>query len=321
LKANRKGFTVTGGNNDFEEWYKSHYYFSVRNGVETVELGELPYGVSNHQMVDVHGNTMFLIGGVTDEVPSTMPQSPYDLKKTEKAHGIILPYILISVRNSPFVPINGAFITPRCDFQCVLNRHKVIIFGGIGANGKASTAIEIFDTKTFQVTKAEYRLPLGVSGCRLAWHGDDVLLIGGERLDKRSNGVVKIDFKEKNILSLRDMHKKRAGAIILDVSHDEIIALGGDREKTAELRSWNRYLGDYSWTDCTKKIKNLDFIGKPTEYISAEPTFVINAADDDNFPIFKTSSNFIFGNELMPFMMEITQNHMVKFYPAPLKFQ
>lgn len=162
---------------------------------------------------------------------------------------------------------------------------------------------------------------MGVSGCRLAWHGDDVILLGGERLGRRSNSVVKIDFKEKNILSLRDMHKKRAGAINLAVSHDEIIVLGGDRHKTAELRSWNRILGDYNWTDCTKKIKNLELIGRPTEYVSAQPTFVINAPDDANFPIFKTSSNFIFGNELTPFMMEITKEHMVKFYPAPLKFQ
>lgn len=155
----------------------------------------------------------------------------------------------------------------------------------------------------------------------MAWHGEDVLLIGGERLEKRSNGVVKIDFKEKNIISLRSMREKRGGAIILEVSHDEIIALGGDKKKTAEFRSWNRILGDYNWTNCTKKIKNLDLIGRPTEYISAEPTFVVNATDDDNFPIFETSSNFIFGNELMPFMMEITQEHMVKFFPAPMKFQ
>lgn len=155
----------------------------------------------------------------------------------------------------------------------------------------------------------------------MAWHGEDVLLIGGERLEKRSNGVVKIDFKEKNIISLRSMREKRGGAIILEVSHDEIIALGGDKKKTAEFRSWNRILGDYNWTNCTKKIKNLDLIGRPTEYISAEPTFVVNATDDDHFPIFETSSNFIFGNELMPFMMEITQEHMVKFFPAPMKFQ
>lgn len=253
-----------------------------------------------------------------------MPQSPYKLKKTEKVHGIILPYILVSLRNGPFIPIESAFMTPRCDFQVVLSRSKVILFGGIGANGKTSTAIEVFDTINKTISKAEYRLPLGVSGCRIAWHGDDILVIGGERLDKRSNGVVKIDFKEKNILSLRDMHEKRAGSIILDVAHDEIIALGGGKGKqpTAELRSWNRFLGDYGWSDCTKRIKNLGLIGEEaTEYISVEPTFVINAADDDNFPIFKTSSNFIFGNELMPFMMEITDSHMVKFYPAPMKFQ
>jgi hypothetical protein len=43
------------------------------------------------------------------------------------------------------------------------------------------------------------------------------------------------------------MHEKRSGAIILDVAHDEIIAIGGGKGRTAELRSWNRYLGDYTW--------------------------------------------------------------------------
>jgi hypothetical protein len=183
----------------------------------------------------------------------------------------------------------------------------VIIFGGIGSDGEACTAIELFDTVNHTVTKAEYRLPLGVSGCRLARHADDILMIGGERLQKRSNGVVKIDFKHNNILNLREMRKKRTGAIVLDVSHDEIIVLGGDKEKSAEIRSWNKYLEDYSWSDCTDKIKNLELIGRPTEYISVEPTYVINASNDDKLPVFETSSNFIFGNEMMPFMMEITK--------------
>jgi hypothetical protein len=64
----------------------------------------------------------------------------------------------------------------------------------------------------------------------------------------------------------------------------------------------------------------MDLIGRPTEYIAVEPTFVINADDDDKLPVFEESSNYIFGNELMPFMMEITHNHMAKFYPAPMKF-
>ena len=202
----------------------------------------------------------------------------------------------------------------------VLNRSKVLIFGGFDSKGKTSTSIEVFDTLNYTVHKAGYRLPLGVSGCRLAWHGSDVLLIGGERINKPSREVVKIDFKEKNILSLRNMHVARAGSVVLDVSHDEVICLGGDANKTAELRSWNRYLSDYSWSDVTKKIKNLDLMGRPTEYVTAEPTFVVNAKEDANLPIFETSSNFIFGNELSPFLMEITSKHMVKFFPAPLKF-
>jgi len=148
-----------------------------------------------------------------------------------------------------------------------------------------------------------------------------VLIIGGERLKQPSASVVKLDFKEKSILSLRDMRKKRSGSIMIDVCHDEIIVLGGDKNKTAEIRSWNRYLDDYSWTDCTKKIKNLNLIGRPTEYISAEPTYVIDFTEDEMPPNLSNTSRYIFGNELMPFMMEICTDHMVRFFPAPLKLQ
>jgi N-acetylneuraminic acid mutarotase len=129
----------------------------------------------------------------------------------------------------------------------VLNKGKVIIFGGFGSDDKASTLIEIFDTKTKEINKAEYRLPLGVSGSRMAWHGSDIILIGGERLGKRSNHVVKLDFEEKSILSLREMGSKRTSTIAIEVAHDEIIVIGGNtKEATAEIRKWNRYLEDYS---------------------------------------------------------------------------
>lgn len=61
----------------------------------------------------------------------------------------------------------------------------------------------MFDVKTGELNQADFRLPLGVFGCSLAWHGDDILMIGGERLGERSTAVMKLDFKEKNILSMR----------------------------------------------------------------------------------------------------------------------
>jgi len=77
---------------------------------------DLPYGVSSHQLVDVHGRKTFLLGGVSDVEPSGMPTPPNALKKTEEVHGYVLPYILLSIRNRPFQPVSGAFMTPRCDF-------------------------------------------------------------------------------------------------------------------------------------------------------------------------------------------------------------
>lgn len=112
---------------------------------------------------------------------------------------------------------------PRQDFECVLNGDNIFVFCGNAGDGKPpTTQIEIFNVKTFQLSMAEFRLPLGVSGCSLAWHGDDVLLIGGNRCgtEDGSTAVMKIDFKEKNILSLRDLQTKRASAIVIPIEHD-----------------------------------------------------------------------------------------------------
>lgn len=38
-------------------------------------------------------------------------------------------------------------------------------------------------------------------------------------------------------------------------------------------------------------------------------------------PEFSTDSNFVFGSELYPFLMEFTSELMVRFYPAPLMLQ
>lgn len=108
---------------------------------------------------------------------------------------------------------------------------------------------------------------------------------------------------------------------MIPVAHDEMIALGGDENKTAEIRIWNKKIQDYVWTDVTKKIKGMENIGKPIEYNSVVPTYCISSLDDDNMPDFPSTSNFIFGNELMPFMMEITFQHLIKFFPAPMRFQ
>ena len=45
MRANRKGFIVTGGNNDYKEWYTSHYYFQCDSLNLPYVLQDLPYPV------------------------------------------------------------------------------------------------------------------------------------------------------------------------------------------------------------------------------------------------------------------------------------
>lgn len=98
--------------------------------------------------------------------------------------------------------------------------------------------------------------------------------------------------------------------------------IGGDESKaTAEIRKWNRYLEDYSWTACTDKVKNLELIGRPSEYTTINTTKVIKALEGDLMPEFSSDSNFVFGSENTPFLMEITDTMMVRFYPAPMMLQ
>ena len=216
---------------------------------------------------------------------------------------------------------------PRQDFEVVLNGDNIFIFCGNSGDGKPpTTQIEIFNVKTFQIKRAEFRLPLGVSGCSLAWHGDDVLLVGGNRCgtEDGSTAVMKIDFKEKNILSLRDLQTKRASAIVLPIEHDQIIAIAGAKDAaTIEERRWDHDILDYLWQDCTAKVKGdiSEIMQKPTEYNAVLTTFCVSGSDEDNFPELSTESNFVFGNELSPFLMEFTEAMEVNFYPAPMRLQ
>ena len=70
---------------------------------------------------------------------------------------------------------------PRTNFEVVLNNESLFIFAGHSGGKAASTQIDIFNLKTRTFSQAEYRLPLGVVGASMTWHGDDVLMIGGQR--------------------------------------------------------------------------------------------------------------------------------------------
>jgi hypothetical protein len=216
---------------------------------------------------------------------------------------------------------------PRYDFKTVLNGENIFIFCGDSGDGKpATTQIEIFNVKNYSITIAEYRLPLGVSAPSMAWHGDDILLIGGNRcgVETGSTAVMKMDFKEKNILSLRDLGIPRANAIVIPVEHDRVVAIAGAKSKaSSEERYWCPDLLDYIWKDCSSKINGdtKEIMEKPSEYSAVLKTFCVSGSKVDLFPALSPESNFIFGNELSPFLLEFTDELNINFYPAPMRLQ
>jgi hypothetical protein len=208
----------------------------------------------------------------------------------------------------------------------VLGGDNIFIFTGDSGDGlPGTTQIEIFNVKTNKIQIAEYRLPLGVSGCSMAWHGDDVLLVGGNRCGSTSGSkeVMKLDFIEKNIISLRDLHQDRSNAIVIPIEHDRILVVAGSKEGAkAEERYWEPELMDYVWRDFNQITGDLgEIFEKPNEYSHVMTTFCVTGSDADRFPKLSTTSNFVFGNELSPWMMEFTNQMKVNFYPAPMRLQ
>ena len=216
---------------------------------------------------------------------------------------------------------------PRCDMEVLMVGTKIFVYGGFNGiiNGKplCTTEIEIIDIQTNTVTSAEYRLPLGVCGTSVAWHGDDILMIGGKRQGNKSRAVMKLDFVDKTILSLRDLNEDRSNSITIPVQYDQVMVLGGagiEGTKCGELRQWDESIQDYRWKNWGK-VSGSEHIINPDEYSTVSTTFCVNGGDTDNFPAFDIDSNFVFGNEESPFLMEITGDMKTKFYPAPMRLQ
>lgn len=139
----------------------------------------------------------------------------------------------------------------------------------------------------------------------MAWHGDNILIVGGNRCNETngSKEVMKLDFNEKNILSLRDMHEDRVNGIVVPIEHDRILVIAGssNQQARAEERYWDPELMDYLWRDF--KLINGDLgeiFSKPNEYSHVMTTFCVSGNDADKFPKLRPTSNYIFGNELSP---------------------
>lgn len=119
--------------------------------------------------------------------------------------------VMKDVYRIQIVPEVGKAWEKVCDLQMQRRAANVMVandciyvFGGYSGQGNRSTQIDIVDVKAKTCKPADYRLPLGVEGARQCWFGDDILLIGGKRLEDKNDGnVLQIDFLKTAIMSLR----------------------------------------------------------------------------------------------------------------------
>ena len=268
------------------------------------------------QMVDYHKNKVYIIGGeyedgsISNKILVFQRDINQFVGKGDEYKDLI--------KEEKWEEV-GQLQYPRSNCEVVLNNMSLFILGGVSQGGKQTTAIEIFNVITHEMKRAEFRLPLGISGAALAYHGEDILLIGGNRLQMPSKSVMKLDFNDKTILSLKDLGRARENMIVLPVAVDEVIVCCGGGNRDAEIRKWDNKICDYVWRPV--KIEGLGIFEKPDEFSTCMPTFTTVGGEDDTFPPLDQSSRFILGNELSPFLMEIPGSLVPSFYPAPMRIQ
>ena len=208
----------------------------------------------------------------------------------------------------------------RRSANVVVTPNTFIVFGGYSGKGLRSTQIDIVDVAAKSAKQAPYRLPLGVEGARLAWHGDYVLLIGGKRAgDTPDNNVVLLDFERKAIMSVRDLNEGRDFPIVVPVAEDEVVVIGGGKLKTAEHRAWCNQTNDYVFKPIT--IEGTELLEDPSHYNAALTTFLDDIPDAAKIPTIDTKNNIVFGNEIDCFLIEFPQDLVPYFYFSPLKLQ
>jgi N-acetylneuraminic acid mutarotase len=209
---------------------------------------------------------------------------------------------------------------PRRSPNVVIIGTNMYVFGGYAGNKNRTTQIDSVNLTTKEVKKEAFRLPIGVEGARLAWHGDNILLIGGKRTtDLPDSNVMMLDFTNQGIISVRDLNIGRDFPLIIPQKIDEVVVIGGGKEHTAEKRSWDSDVNDYSFKDI--KIDGMNLIENPTHYDSALTSFIDNTPTRDHFPSFASGSRIIFGNEIDCFLIEVPESLAPHFYMSPMKLQ
>jgi Kelch motif len=208
----------------------------------------------------------------------------------------------------------------RRSANVVVTPNNFIVFGGYSGKGLRSTQIDIVEVSAKSAKQAPYRIPLGVEGARLAWHGDYILLIGGKRTgDNPDNNVLLLDFERKAILSTRDLNQGRDFPVTVPVAEDEVVVIGGGKLKNAEHRSWCEQTHDYVFKPIT--IEGAELLEDPSHYNAALPTFLDDIPDAAKIPTIDLKNNIIFGNEIDCFLIEFPQDLVPYFYFSPLKLQ
>ena len=166
------------------------YLWDPKDFSKVVKLPDFPKPIT-YTTLAYHEGYLFSIGGQTDGVdPDNLLDDVYKLKVgaevgTAWEKVCDLP---IKRRSANVMVANGC----------------IYIFGGFNGKGLRTTQIDVVDTKSGATRQEAYRLPLGVEGARMCWHGSNILLIGGKRIgDTPDANVVILDFEKKAIMSMR----------------------------------------------------------------------------------------------------------------------
>lgn len=277
---------------------------------KAVELPAYPKPVKYATLCEVN-KVLYVIGGQTD------------CEAGDKTEGCLKDVYALRVNDGNFSSQWEEVCQldmPRRSANVAVTEGKIFVFGGYNGKGLRTTQFECIDLVTKKVEVMKYRLPLGVEGARLCWHGEDILMVGGKRIGEEIDyNVLLLDLEKKSIISMRDLVKPRDFPLIIPTAIDEVIVLGGGVEKTAERRRWNPILGDYVFTPCV--VEGMELIEDPTAYDSALPTFVNNNPDNDAMPTLEPEHRVIFGNEIDCFLIDFPPSMVPCFYQSPMRLQ
>lgn len=303
---------ILGGQTSSGALSQDCYLFSPPNFAKYQKLPDYPFPVMSSALI-YHDGYLYSIGGeIEGPAPNNITKEVYRLRVSETSFGN-------SWEKFVELPIQ------RRSAMCLVSHNIIHVFGGYSGKAESgaplrSTEVDCINIADKKVIKQGYRLPIGVEGAGLAWHGDKILLIGGRRISKKPDAnVLLMNFKRKTILSTRDLKKAREYPIVCPTSIDEVVVIGGSKYKNSEKRVWNQELGDYEFQEVY--IQGQDLMEDTSVYSSALPAFIDDSPPSDSWPDLHATSTIIFGNEIDCFLVEVPEDLGVHFYYSPMKLQ